>query len=754
MKQTNYYLYDFLDFIQEPGKKEYLWKACKPTDIKKQNSDVIITLPFQKQKCSHEIVPDTGEKPENYSLKLQGYGDKILRISAGFDVPYMDDSPMLELSPDLKISPLNIEKRVNEWIVRDGNGNKKACFNLKKPETDFWSDLQPEPRETLDATFYPDGLREVRLSAYDQFHPARYDAMALAYIEKQGKIKKTTISFHADHDEVFAGTGERFAKTDLSGSTYQLQNQDSQGVNNRRTYKNVPFYISSNLYGMFLHTSAHSKFSFADHSARSVLILAEHPLLDIFLIGGSNIEEIVYQYRKLTGFPGMPPLWSFGTWMSRMTYFSAEEVTDVCNRLRNEDYPCDVINLDTGWFKTDWVCEWKFSNKRFPDPAKFISELKSKGFRLSLWQLPYIATEAEQYDEAVKNKYIGIKNSKKKQSDYSFSTTRYAGTIDFTYPKAVNWYKGLLRKLLKMGVACIKADFGEDIHMNAEYHAMEPELLHNLYALLYQKAVFEVTKEVTGEGIIWARAGCAGCQRYPLHWGGDAASSWDGMAGSLKGGLHLGLSGFGFWSHDVPGYHGVPDFMNSVIQDELYLRWTQFGVFSSHLRYHGTSKREPYHFPNISNIVRRWLKLRYCLIPYIFEQGKAVTKTGYPLLRALIFHHADDRVCWHIHDEYYFGNDFFVAPVMNPYNKRDVYLPAGKWINLFDGTLYTGSQWLKDFKVSLEEMPVWVKYRAKVPVYTEHVKCTDEMDLSKSEIIQFDDSYKGIYKSKIGKIIK
>ena len=189
-----------------------------------------------------------------------------------------------------------------------------------------------------------------------------------------------------------------------------------------------------------------------------------------------------------------------------------------------------------------------------------------------------------------------------------------------------------------MGVVCIKTDFGEEIHMDATYHDMSPEKLNNIYGLLYQKAAFEVTKEVTGDGIVWARAGWAGCQRYPLHWGGDSACSWDGMAGSLKGGLHIGLSGYGFWSHDVPGFHGVPDFMNSVIPDDLYVRWTQFGVFTSHLRYHGTSKREPYEYPAISAIVRKWLKLRYALIPYLLKQSELTTKSGYPVLRAMLFH--------------------------------------------------------------------------------------------------------------------
>ena len=208
----------------------------------------------------------------------------------------------------------------------------------------------------------------------------------------------------------------------------------------------------------------------------------------------------------------------------------------------------------------------------------------------------------------------------------------------------------LYEVITDMGVVCIKTDFGEDIHMQAKYHGMEPEKLNNLYALLYQKAAYEITKEITGDGIVWARAGWAGCQRYPLHWGGDSACSWDGLAGSLKGGLHIGLSGFGFWSHDVPGFHSVPDFMNSIVPDDLYVRWTQFGVFSSHLRYHGTSKREPYEYPAIAGIVRKWLKLRYAILPYLVEQSEKTTKTGYPVLRALVFHHADDKMCWHIDD--------------------------------------------------------------------------------------------------------
>lgn len=450
----------------------------------------------------------------------------------------------------------------------------------------------------------------------------------------------------------------------------------------------------------------------------------------------------------------MPPKWSFGTWMSKMTYSSENEIYDICGRLRKEDYPCDVIHIDTGWFQKDWLCEWTFSKKRFPNPEKFLKNLREDGFKVSLWQLPYVAYGAMQEEEAKKNKYICEVYGASKQSESNFSTLDYAGTIDFTNPEATTWYQGLLKNLLDMGAACIKVDFGEEIHLRAKYHGMEPKRLINLYGLLYQKAAFEITREVTGEGIVWARTGWAGCQRYPLHWGGDSASTWDGLAGSLKGGLHLGLSGFGFWSHDVPGFHGVPDFMNSIIPDDIYVRWTQFGVFSSHLRYHGTSKREPYEFPEVSEIVRKWWKLRYALLPYLIAQAEKTTCTGFPMLRALIFHHPEDKMCWHIDDQYYFGDDFLVAPIMNSDNKRDVYLPKGKWVNLFSGIREEGAQWITGFECPLEEMPVWVREGAIIPVYPFHANSTDDMDLAKAGSISFDYSYMGLTNSILKNIWK
>ena len=745
MKQTNYHLFDFMDFDPSLQKDEALWKAYTPSRIEERDGDIIVTIPYQKQLHQEDMAPDTSVPQQAYNLIIRAYEPDIVRLFTtmnGDEMTEADD--MLQFSPDIKRLPLHDAG----GDVIAANGKKVAAIDLSEPRLDKWSDLLPDPQPTPFITFYPDGDEHKGISlSDDHFSPPRYDALPLGYVTTP-QAERATISFRCEADECFAGTGERFRKMDLSGQTFQLKNQDGQGVNNRRCYKNIPFYMSSRMYGCFYHTSDYCKLSLADHSTRSVQFLNDHATLDVFLIGGKTPEDILRSYRMLTGFPQMPPLWSFGIWMSRMTYFSADEVNEICDRLRKEHYPCDVIHLDTGWFRTDWLCEWKFNPERFPDPKGFVQHLKKNGFKVSLWQLPYVAQGAEQLTEAKENNFI---SQPTKTEDTptggasNFSALDYAGTIDFTYGKATDWYKNkLLKPLLEMGIKCIKTDFGENIHMEHRYHGMTPERLNNIYALLYQKAAYEITREVTGDGIIWARAAWAGCQRYPLHWGGDSESSWDGMAGSLKGGLHLGLSGFAFWSHDVPGFHSTPNFMNSPIDPKVYLRWTQFGVFSSHIRYHGTCKREPWHYPEIAPIVRKWWKLRYKLIPYIIEQSEECTRTGWPMLRALLMHHPYDRQVWHIDDEYYFGSEFLVCPVMNREGKRDIYLPEGLWVNFFTGERLHGGRWYYDVEVPLDQMPVFVRPGAHIQIYPDDVDSTDDMDLSKAITIGITKDYKGI----------
>ena len=733
MQQTNYYIFDWMDFDSDFSKDESLWKAYEPTAVNEADGDILVTVPYQKQVLQEDMLADTNVPQRDYTLRLRAYGDSVVRVftsMAGDDMS--DESHILDIHPDMKKMPLNVRQCDGIYTITDAKGATRAIIDTTPYKTEWWSDLQPAPQPTIRLTVYPDGnlAKGVELSD-DHFSPPRYDALPIAFCLTEGKPDRATMSFRCEAGECFAGTGERFRKMDLSGQTFYLKNQDGQGVNNRRAYKNIPFYMSSRMYGVFYHTYDYCRLSLADHSTRSVQFRNDRATIDAFVIGGGTPERILFHYRQLTGFPPMLPLWSFGIWMSRMTYFSADEVEGICRRLRDEHYPCDVIHLDTGWFRTDWLCEWKFNPERFPNPEAFIKRLADNGFKVSLWQLPYVAEGAEQIAEAKANRYIGPLLHEQASEGSNFSTLDYAGTIDFTYDKATEWYKSLLRELLEMGVKCIKTDFGENIHLDATYHSMSPRQLNNIYALLYQKAAFEVTKDVTGDGIVWARAAWAGCQRYPLHWGGDSESSWAGMAGSLKGGLHFGLSGFAFWSHDVPGFHSEPDFMNSPIDPKVYVRWTQFGVFSSHMRYHGSHKREPWFYPSVADIVKKWWRIRYWLIPYIIEESEAATTSGYPVIQAMLMHHPEDMTCWHIDDQYYFGRKLLVAPVMNSDDRRDIYLPEGEWVDIFSGERFQGPTWLKKKDVPLDTMPVFCRPWTEISVYEPEVESTDDIDFSK-----------------------
>jgi alpha-D-xyloside xylohydrolase len=736
-------------------KNATLFFALKTVSLKEKDGDVLIDVPFQA--ASYDgVFKDVPGTIEHLTFRLTAYGDSILRFSGTTDSdPLEETSVMLQKDPALTKERLYIERAGGVYRVFDEKGIVRFRLSTEPFKINHWSDLQPPPDPMIEAEFYPDGKVPVKFMSNDHFFPGKFESVSLGYLQYPDEQKKnhTLFSFHAKPEEKFFGTGERFGRLNLAGRTIILENTDALGTNSRKAYKNIPFYVSERGYGLFMHTSAHVRLSFSDISNRAVQGMVDDGRLDLFLIGGGNPERVIYNYRTLTGFSPELPVWSYGMWMSRMTYVSAGEVNGIVDRLRKESYPCDVIHLDTGYFEKDWVCEWSFSKKRFPHPAQFIENMRKKGFYISVWQTPNIGEGNCLYDEAVAHRYLPKKvDSEDMISLSDFSGQNHGGQIDFSNPDAVEWYKSLVKRLLDLGVKCIKTDFGEKIDINAEYKTLPYALLQNRYALLYQKAAFEETAEYTDKPFIWGRSSWAGGQRYPLHWGGDTAANWDGLAASLRGGLEFGLSGFTYWSHDIPGFHSLPDFMNTPPTENLYLRWTQFGVFSSHMRYHGSYPREPWEYPGVAAVVRKWLRLRYALIPYIVHEAKYCTVSGRAVINPLFLDYPDDPVAWNTADEYMFGRSLLVAPIMNDEGTRSVYIPAGDWISLFTGEKISGPGWLPSRVYGSEEMPVFVKSGSSVPVYPERVLCTDEMDMKKTIQLPFDRTYRGIGNSLLGEI--
>jgi alpha-D-xyloside xylohydrolase len=755
MKQSNDFAFDMIDMDQHP--RQLLYHAGKDVRATEEDGTILLDIPFVPTRFDGTFVDAPDLPATHLAFRLRACGDLALRFGARIDGSGMPEDTDGMLAPNGETGKQDLALRDREpGVIEaiDPAGRIRMRLSTNPPPIRYWSDLQPPPDPMIDLTFYPDGKTAVPLMGYDQFFPGKLDSVALGYcIDEEGRCR-TLLSTHADGSEHFYGTGERFGHLDLSGRTVTLENTDALGTNSRKAYKNIPFFVSSRGYGIFHHTSDHMRISFADISLRAVQSLVEDGTWDVFFLGGGSPERVLRTYRCLTGFSPELPLFSYGMWMSRMTYTSAAQVEKIVDRLRKEDYPCDVIHLDTGYFEKDWICEWSFSKERFPDPAGFVRRLKRRGIRLSVWQTPNIGKTNRYYETALSHGYIPDTMQEGIPVPASdFSGQQFGGQLDFSNPEAVQWYKDRLRRLLDLGVAVIKTDFGEKLAMNMAYKGLPSSKLHNLYALLYQKAAFETTAEYTDRPFIWARAGWAGCQRYPLHWGGDTVASWDGMYQTLRGGLQLAMSGFTYWSHDIPGFHGNPDFMNSRPSQLLYLRWTQFGVFTSHMRYHGTNEREPWAYPKVADTVRLWLRLRYALIPYILGQARLCSDTGRSMVSPLVIDFPDDPACATIDDQYLFGREFLVAPIFNQEGSRKVYLPAGIWIDFFRGTVHGGNQWISVEREPLQWLPVFVRKGARIPVYPLPVSCTDEMDPSRVRELVCDDRFPGVADSLLAPLL-
>ncbi|XEC93359.1 alpha-xylosidase [Paenibacillus tarimensis] len=488
------------------------------------------------------------------------------------------------------------------------------------------------------------------------------------------------------------GLGERFTPFVKNGQVVDIWNEDG-GTSSEQAYKNVPFYLSSEGYGVFVNHPERVSYEVGSEVVSKVQFSIPGEELEYFIIGGETLKDVLRNYTTLTGKPALPPAWSFGLWLttSFTTDYDEATVNSFIDGMAERDIPLHVFHFDCFWMKEYQWCDFEWDKNVFPDPVGMLKRLKDKGLRICVWINSYIAQKSPLFKDGMEKGYL-LKNREGDVWQWDMWQAGM-GLVDFTNPGAVEWYKDHLRRLVDMGVDCFKTDFGERIPTDVVYFdGSDPVKMHNYYTFLYNKAVFEVLEEKLGknEAMLFARSATAGGQQFPVHWGGDCSANYDSMAESLRGGLSLGLSGFGFWSHDISGFE-------RTAPPDIYKRWVAFGLLSSHSRLHGNeSYRVPWLFDEESvDVLRYFTKLKSKLMPYLFSSAVEATE-GLPMMRAMVLEFPEDPTCHYLDRQYMLGDRLLVAPIFRTDGKVQYYVPAGRWTNFFTGETVEGGAWKQE----------------------------------------------------------
>jgi alpha-D-xyloside xylohydrolase len=512
--------------------------------------------------------------------------------------------------------------------------------------------------------------------------------------------------------ECVYGLGERFTAFVKNGQVVDMWNEDG-GTSSELAYKNIPFYLTNRGYGVFVNHSEKVSFEVASEKVERVQFSIPGESLDYFVIYGPSPKEILERYTALTGRPALPPAWSFGLWLSTSftTDYDEKTVTSFIEGMAERDIPLHVFHFDCFWMKEFHWTDLQWDSRFFPDPEGMLRRLKSRGLHICVWINPYIAQRSVLFEEGMQKGYLLRRpNGDVWQWDMWQAGM---GIVDFTNPEACQWFAEKLRALLKMGVDTFKTDFGERIPTDVVYHdGADPLRMHNYYSYLYNKTVFELLQEERGKGeaLVFARSATAGGQQFPVHWGGDSTATFESMAESLRGGLSFGLSGFGFWSHDIGGFE-------QTANADVYKRWTAFGLLSSHSRLHGSSSyRVPWHYDEEAvAVLSKFTKLKCSLMPYLYRAAIQAHEHGTPMLRAMVLEFPDDPACDYLDLQYMLGDSLLVAPVFSHDGNVSYYVPEGKWTNLLDGSTIEGPRWVKEIH-GFMSLPLLVRSNTILPI--------------------------------------
>ncbi|MFV0634556.1 alpha-xylosidase [Demequina sp.] len=512
--------------------------------------------------------------------------------------------------------------------------------------------------------------------------------------------------------EVIYGLGERFGAFVRNGQTIDIWNADG-GTSSEQAYKNVPFYLSSRGYGVLVNQPEHVSFEVGTESVERVQFSTAGEALEYLIFDGPTPKDVIDRYTRLTGRPPVVPAWSYGLWLSTSftTNYDEATVMSFVDGMKERDIPLSVFHFDCFWMREFNWTDLEWDARTFPDPEGLLTRLHDeKDLRVCVWINPYIAQRSSMFAEGVERGFL-VKRADGSVFQWDWWQAGMA-LVDFTNREARTWFQDKLRGLVRQGVDAFKTDFGERIPTDVVYHdGSDPYAMHHLYTQLYNEAVWEVLTEERGEGeaILFARSATTGGQAMPVHWGGDNTSTYMSMAETLRGGLSLAASGFGYWSHDIGGFEGTPD-------PGVFKRWLAFGLLSSHSRLHGSnSYRVPWEFDDDAvKLTRVFGELKNTLMPYLFTAGADAAATGVSVARPMFFEFPDDPGVTYLDRQYMLGSDILVAPVMDEDGIVDVYLPAGTWTSLLTGAKVEGGRWVRE-RHGFESLPVYVRPGAVIP---------------------------------------
>ncbi|MEU1032454.1 alpha-xylosidase [Streptomyces mirabilis] len=489
------------------------------------------------------------------------------------------------------------------------------------------------------------------------------------------------------------GLGERFTPFVKNGQTADIWQADG-GTSSEQAYKNIPFHLTNRGYGVFVNHPGKVSYEVGSESVGQVQFSVEDQSLEFFVVYGPTPKEILARYTALTGRPALPPAWALGLWLttSFTTDYDEATVNRFVDGMAEHGIPLSVFHFDCFWMRGYQWCDFDWDSDTFPDPEGMLARLKERGLRISAWINPYVPQKSPLFEEGMREGHL-VRRPDGTVWQWDLWQAGMA-LVDFTNPAARDWYTGKLKTLLDQGVDCFKTDFGERIPTDVVWHdGSDPERMHNYYTHLNNQAVFELLRTERGEGeaLLFARSATAGGQQYPVHWGGDCESHFNAMAESLRGGLSLGLSGFGFWSHDIGGFEGTPT-------PAVFKRWVQFGLLSSHSRLHGSkSYRVPWDYGEEAvDVTREFTLLKHRLAPYLQRAAQQAHTTGVPVMRAMVLEFPDDPAAATLDRQYMLGDDLLVAPVLTDDGTVEYYVPEGTWTNVLTGVQVTGPRWARE----------------------------------------------------------